>query len=149
MIDKQITVPGDWQMKRPNVRPGGWAFQYDNDFYPDLDDTAMVLMALHRVQGLGAERTRRANERGLGWFLGMQGKDGGWASFDADNNAHLSTTSRSPITGRCSTLHRGSDRPGPRAPGRARLSRLSPRRAADRLIRRTQPTTAPGTAAGA
>jgi len=86
MIDKQITVPGDWQAKRPHVPPGGWPFQYDNDFYPDLDDTAMVLMALHRVQGLEPERRRRSIDRGLAWFLGMQGSDGGWGSFDADNN---------------------------------------------------------------
>jgi squalene-hopene/tetraprenyl-beta-curcumene cyclase len=86
MIDKQITVPGDWQVKRPNVPPGGWPFQYHNDFYPDLDDTAMVLMALHRVQGIEPERRRRSIDRGLAWFLGMQGSDGGWGSFDADNN---------------------------------------------------------------
>ena len=55
-------------------------------YYPDLDDTAMVLMALEKVQGVDADRTRTAKERGLGWFLGMQGQDGGWASFDADNN---------------------------------------------------------------
>ncbi len=86
MLDKQILVPGDWQVKRPNVEPGGWAFQYDNDFYPDLDDTAMVLMALEKVRGLDPARLRFARDRGLRWFLGMQGSDGGWASFDADNN---------------------------------------------------------------
>ncbi|HET6368369.1 MAG TPA: prenyltransferase/squalene oxidase repeat-containing protein, partial [Pseudomonadales bacterium] len=57
-----------------------------NDFYPDLDDSAMVMMALSRTQGLDAERRRRALARGMAWFLGMQGSDGGWASFDADNN---------------------------------------------------------------
>ncbi|HUF91575.1 MAG TPA: squalene--hopene cyclase [Candidatus Limnocylindria bacterium] len=86
MLDKQILVPGDWQVKRPHVQPGGWAFQYGNDFYPDLDDTAVVLMALEKTQGLDADRARLAKERGLGWFLGMQNQDGGWASFDADNN---------------------------------------------------------------
>jgi squalene-hopene/tetraprenyl-beta-curcumene cyclase len=86
MLDKQILVPGDWQVKRPNVEPGGWAFQYENDFYPDLDDTAMVLMALEKVRGLDPARLRFARDRGLRWFLGMQGSDGGWASFDADNN---------------------------------------------------------------
>jgi squalene-hopene/tetraprenyl-beta-curcumene cyclase len=86
MMDRQITVPGDWQAKRPNVPPGGWAFQYDNDFYPDLDDTAMVMMALSRVEGLEPERRQRTIERGLAWLLGMQGGDGGWGSFDADNN---------------------------------------------------------------
>src|SRR5213083_2002092 len=86
LIDRQILVPGDWQVKRPHVRPGGWAFQYHNDFYPDLDDTAMVLMALEKVPGLDGDAARLAKERGLGWFFGMQGEDGGWASFDADNN---------------------------------------------------------------
>jgi squalene-hopene/tetraprenyl-beta-curcumene cyclase len=86
LLDKQILVPGDWQVKRPHVRPGGWAFQYHNDYYPDLDDTGMVLMALEKVHGLDPDRRRVAMERGLGWFLGMQGEDGGWASFDADNN---------------------------------------------------------------
>ena len=86
MMSKQVLMPGDWQIKRPHVQPGGWAFQYDNPYYPDLDDTAMVLMALERIQGVDADRTRLAKERGLGWFLGMQNQDGGWASFDADNN---------------------------------------------------------------
>ena len=86
MMNEQITVPGDWQVKRPHVPPGGWPFQYDNDFYPDLDDTAMVLMALLKIQGVDPERKQRSIERGLAWFLGMQGSDGGWASFDADNN---------------------------------------------------------------
>jgi squalene-hopene/tetraprenyl-beta-curcumene cyclase len=86
MMNEQITVPGDWQVKRPHVPPGGWPFQYSNDFYPDLDDTAMVMMALHKIQGVDPERKRRAMERGLAWFLGMQDSDGGWASFDADNN---------------------------------------------------------------
>ncbi len=86
LLDRQVLVPGDWKAKRPTVEPGGWAFQYANDYYPDLDDTAMAMMALHKVRGLDPERTRAAMQRGLGWFLGMQGSDGGWASFDADNN---------------------------------------------------------------
>src|SRR5204862_1718589 len=86
LIERQILVPGDWQVKRPYVQPGGWAFQYRNDFYPDLDDTAVVLMGLEKVNGMDPDRLRFAKERGLGWFLGMQGTDGGWGSFDADNN---------------------------------------------------------------
>ncbi|MBI1848275.1 MAG: squalene--hopene cyclase [Candidatus Rokubacteria bacterium] len=86
MLDRQVLVPGDWRVKRPHVAPGGWAFQYDNDVYPDVDDSAMVLMGLEKVAGLDADRVRQAKERGLGWVLGMQGEDGGWASFDADNN---------------------------------------------------------------
>ena len=86
MLAKQVLVPGDWQVKRPHVQPGGWAFQYDNAYYPDLDDTAMVLMALEKIGGLDADRARLAKERGVGWFLGMQNEDGGWGSFDADND---------------------------------------------------------------
>jgi squalene-hopene/tetraprenyl-beta-curcumene cyclase len=89
MLDKQILVPGDWSVKRPHLEPGGWAFQYHNDFYPDLDDTAMVLMALHKISGLEPDRLGPATRRGLDWFVGMQGEDGGWASFDADNNRLL------------------------------------------------------------
>src|SRR3989454_2250572 len=83
MIDCQVLVPGDWQVKRPHVQPGGWAVQYRNDFYPDLDDTAMVVMALEKVRGPDAGATRAAKERGRGWVLGMQGGDGGWGPFGA------------------------------------------------------------------
>jgi len=86
MMAKQITVPGDWQAKRPHVAPGGWPFQYDNDFYPDLDDSAMVMMALAKTRGLDSDRKSRCIDRGRTWFLGMQGVDGGWGSFDADND---------------------------------------------------------------
>jgi len=86
LLDNQVLALGDWQVKRPHVMPGGWAFQYGNDFYPDVDDTAVVLMALEKTKGLDADRVRLAKERGLGWLLGMQNQDGGWASFDAENN---------------------------------------------------------------
>ena len=86
MMDRQVTVPGDWQVKRPGVPPGGWPFQYHNDFYPDLDDSAMVMMAIVRTEGLEPARRERVLARGMAWFLGMQGRDGGWGSFDADNN---------------------------------------------------------------
>ncbi len=86
LLDKQIFVPGDWQVKRPGLEPGGWPFQYFNDFYPDLDDTGMVMIALQKIEGLDPDRKRCALERGLRWVLGMQGSDGGWGSFDADNN---------------------------------------------------------------
>ncbi len=63
MIECQVLVPGDWQVKRPHVQPGGWAFQYRNDFYPDLDDTAMVVMALEKVHGLGGDAFDADNNR--------------------------------------------------------------------------------------
>ncbi|OLC16869.1 MAG: squalene--hopene cyclase [Candidatus Rokubacteria bacterium 13_1_40CM_69_27] len=84
LLDGQVLVSGDWQVKRPYVQPGGWVFQYANDYYPDLDDTAMVLMALEKLRGLDPDRVQSAQERGLGWLLGMQATDGGWASFDTD-----------------------------------------------------------------
>ncbi|MBI3030918.1 MAG: squalene--hopene cyclase [Candidatus Rokubacteria bacterium] len=86
LIDEQVLVPGDWRVKRPDAPPGGWPFQYGNDFYPDVDDSAMVMMALRKVEAPDPERKRAAMERGLRWVLAMQGRDGGWGSFDADNN---------------------------------------------------------------
>jgi squalene-hopene/tetraprenyl-beta-curcumene cyclase len=81
-----LDVEGDWIEKRPGVRPGGWAFQYANPHYPDLDDTAVVVMAMDRARGLGAGDTYdEAIARGREWLLGLQSRDGGWAAFDADN----------------------------------------------------------------
>jgi squalene-hopene/tetraprenyl-beta-curcumene cyclase len=82
-----LDVAGDWKEQRPNVRPGGWAFQYANAHYPDLDDTAVVVMAMDRARGTGNEpRFRSAIERGAEWVRGLQSRDGGWAAFDADND---------------------------------------------------------------
>ena len=81
-----LDIEGDWIEKRPGVRPGGWAFQYNNAHYPDLDDTAVVVMAMDRARGLGSGTTYdEAIARGTEWLLGLQSKDGGWAAFDADN----------------------------------------------------------------
>ncbi len=77
-----LDVKGDWAEERPDVRPGGWAFQYWNDYYPDLDDTAVVAMALHRFD---APRYAEAISRGREWVEGLQSKNGGWGAFDADN----------------------------------------------------------------
>jgi squalene-hopene/tetraprenyl-beta-curcumene cyclase len=77
-----LEVIGDWARARPGLRPGGWAFEYRNDHYPDVDDTAAVLCALHRAD---PKRYRVAIERGVEWVLGMQCRNGGWGSFDADN----------------------------------------------------------------
>ena len=73
---------GDWVATRPRVRPGGWAFQYENAYYPDLDDTAAVALALNRFD---STRYRRAIDRAAEWVVGMQSRNGGWGSFDADN----------------------------------------------------------------
>jgi squalene-hopene/tetraprenyl-beta-curcumene cyclase len=78
---KQIRTRGDWAVKRPNLAPGGWAFEFENDNYPDVDDTAEVVLALRKV-GHPADA---AIQRGLDWIVGMQSSDGGWGAFDADN----------------------------------------------------------------
>jgi squalene-hopene/tetraprenyl-beta-curcumene cyclase len=81
--DRQVLdTVGDWASARPGLRPGGWAFQYANPHYPDLDDTAAVALALNRFDDA---RYRPAIERALEWVLGMQSRNGGWGSFDADN----------------------------------------------------------------
>jgi squalene-hopene/tetraprenyl-beta-curcumene cyclase len=76
-----LDVKGDWAEERTAVRPGGWAFQYRNDYYPDLDDTAVVVMALDRAKDPDHEAVARGRE----WVEGLQSKDGGWGAFDADN----------------------------------------------------------------
>jgi squalene-hopene/tetraprenyl-beta-curcumene cyclase len=82
-----LDVAGDWVAQRPDVRPGGWAFQYANPHYPDLDDTAVIVMAMDRAQRASGEPTfQAAIERGREWTVGLQSRDGGWGAFDADNN---------------------------------------------------------------
>jgi squalene-hopene/tetraprenyl-beta-curcumene cyclase len=83
---QELNLKGDWAVKRPDVRPGGWAFQYNNAYYPDLDDTAVVVMALDRVRhGDANGKYDFAIDRGREWIEGMQSRDGGFAAFDADN----------------------------------------------------------------
>ncbi len=81
-----VDVKGDWKAKRGHLEPGGWAFQYWNDHYPDVDDTAVVVMALHRT---GDPEYREAIERATNWIIGMQSSNGGWGAFDADNTHHM------------------------------------------------------------
>ena len=84
-----LEVAGDWINRRPDVRPGGWAFQYANPHYPDLDDTAVVVMAMDRARRAGAgSRYDAAIDRGVEWIKGMQSRNGGWAAFDVDNVFH-------------------------------------------------------------
>ena len=88
-----LDIKGDWAETKPNVRPGGWAFQYANPHYPDLDDTAVVVMAMDRAQrqhGLvsGMPDYSASIARAREWVEGLQSADGGWAAFDADNNHH-------------------------------------------------------------
>lgn len=83
LVERQVLdVKGDWSVNRRDVRPGGWAFQYRNDHYPDVDDTAAVVTALDRA---GDSEAHEAIKRGAEWVIGMQGSRGGWGAFDADN----------------------------------------------------------------
>jgi len=109
LLDREVRRPGDWSLLSPGVEPGGWFFEYSNGFYPDIDDTAMVLMGLARSgqawkpgsPGAPREAFHRAERegyvllpavrRGLNWLLCMQNQDGGWAAFDRDNNHDILT----------------------------------------------------------
>jgi len=86
LVRNQILGPGDWQVKNRKGEPGGWAFEFRNDFYPDVDDTAFVLMALSRVDDPEPARLRSSVRRGLAWLMSMQNSDGGWGAFDHENN---------------------------------------------------------------
>ena len=87
LVPKQVLdVRGDWIARRPDIRPGGWAFQYANPHYPDVDDTAVVAMAMDRLQDLsGRADYRDAISRAREWIIGMQSENGAWGAFDADN----------------------------------------------------------------
>ncbi len=91
LLDHQIRTEGDWSNNVRGVQPGGWAFEYRNPWYPDVDDTAMVVIALnHSRPGAGRhDSLDEAIERGVGWMLAMQSRNGGWASFDKNNTRML------------------------------------------------------------
>jgi len=82
LVSEEIRARGDWAVRAPGVGPGGWAFEYDNDLYPDIDDSAIVGLALNEV-GTG----RSAVERACRWLAGLQCSNGGWGAFDKDNDA--------------------------------------------------------------
>jgi squalene-hopene/tetraprenyl-beta-curcumene cyclase len=82
LLNEEVTVPGDWTIRTPDLPPGGWAFEFQNDLYPDVDDTVVVALALRR-----SHRGHEAVERGLRWAAGMQSRSGGWGAFDVDNEA--------------------------------------------------------------
>jgi squalene-hopene/tetraprenyl-beta-curcumene cyclase len=83
LLSQEVRVKGDWAIRRPDLAPGGWAFEYENDNYPDVDDTAVLPLALHGM-GIGEGS---AIARGLEWLVGMQSEGGGWGAFDVDNKA--------------------------------------------------------------
>jgi squalene-hopene/tetraprenyl-beta-curcumene cyclase len=85
MLGEEVQVRGDWSVRRPSLAPGGWAFEFANVNYPDIDDTAEVALALLRTDAHGAG----AIARGMDWVLGMRSRDGGWGAFDVDNTRTL------------------------------------------------------------
>jgi squalene-hopene/tetraprenyl-beta-curcumene cyclase len=82
LLRQQVTLRGDWSIRAPDLDPGGWAFEFENDLYPDVDDAAVVALALHELR-----RGEDAVRRGVDWLAGMQSREGGWGAFDVDNQA--------------------------------------------------------------
>jgi squalene-hopene/tetraprenyl-beta-curcumene cyclase len=91
LAGEEIRVSGDWSVRRPGLAPGGWAFEFANDLYPDTDDTAEVVLALRRAAAGAGDRAPidAAVTRGVAWVVGMQSRGGGWGAFDADNTRTL------------------------------------------------------------
>ena len=85
MLSKEVRHKGDWAVKVPNIEPGGWYFEFNNEFYPDTDDTAQVLLALSKVDNPRERYQHEVAERAIAWEFAMQCKNGGWGSFDKDN----------------------------------------------------------------
>lgn len=85
MLSKEVRHKGDWSVKVPNIEPGGWYFEYNNEFYPDVDDSAQVLLALSKVDNPRERYQYDVSQRAIRWIWAMQCKNGGWASFDKNN----------------------------------------------------------------
>jgi squalene-hopene/tetraprenyl-beta-curcumene cyclase len=86
LLSKEVRLQGDWSVKRPRTEPAGWYFEFANEFYPDIDDTAMVLLGLLHARSAQEPAQQAAERRAVRWLLDMQSGDGGWAAFDVDNN---------------------------------------------------------------
>jgi len=86
LLTKEVRRKGDWSVKRPKTEPSGWYFEFANEFYPDIDDTAMVLLALNRSHASRPDEQKACEHRAIQWLFDMQSKDGGWAAFDVDND---------------------------------------------------------------
>ena len=113
LVSRQTKTVGDWTFSSPDAEPGGWYFQFENELYPDVDDSAVVLMALSKVRMPQTADLQESIQRGTHWVLAMQGSDGGWGAYDKDNNRivfnyipfadhhALLDPSTSDLTGRC------------------------------------------------
>jgi len=86
ILQKQVRTVGDWKVKNKKGEPGGWYFEFNNEFYPDVDDSAMVCLGLSQVEHPNGRYQRESVQRAIDWMLSMQCKNGGWASFDKDND---------------------------------------------------------------
>ena len=89
IVSKQVIKRGDWQVKNPDAEPGGWAFEFYNELYPDTDDTAEILLFLNRVRLTDNRWKLSECERAMNWMLSMQSKDGGWGAFDLNNDKQV------------------------------------------------------------
>lgn len=89
LLDLEVRRKGDWQIKSPDLEPGGWAFEFLNDWYPDVDDSGFVMLAIKDVKVRDNKHKEQAIRRGISWCLGMQSNNGGWGAFDKDNCKHL------------------------------------------------------------
>ena len=92
ILGQQIRTVGDWKMKCPDLEPGGWAFEYENDYYPDIDDAAVAMIVLARSRRYDEDKNEKIEEalqRAAQWVLGMRSSNGAWAAFDKDNNEEL------------------------------------------------------------
>lgn len=91
LLAKQIHEPGDWQVQLPSTTPGGWAFEFENNAYPDTDDAAAVLLAVGRANASDEQQKVRGVKAGLQWLAAMQSSNGGWGSFDRNNTSRITT----------------------------------------------------------
>ncbi len=89
LLDREVRKGGDWKIKCPDLEPGGWAFEFHNDWYPDVDDSGFVMLAINEIKVKDPKAKEKAIKRGITWCLGMQSKNGGWGAFDKDNTKHL------------------------------------------------------------